>query len=889
MTEKKKLVLSSKMNSDAILKKMKEKQTSFGTNKDNTVVFDVSGQRRGGDRFRAFSQTARNDENIQDTLTEEELKMRLAAIQDKIKITDAGDIKSDDKKDNSLDENLNDIDQIKEEKDIVVNDTSSYINNLDDVNNKEDNADNINKNIEKPDINETLFVKKADNVNESLSMEENNNRKEIIEAKENAQPQQKKPKSLDDSIRAEFVKTLGPKKNINSLHFKDKKAPDALTDFINNAKPDAPEEESTEKKVKVVSKVDKGTEKRQNKISLSNMLEEHAEKIRSMSVKRSSNKRRQPQNRYENRKQIITKEVSVPDFITVQELSNRAAVKGAEIVKILFSMGMPVTINQTIDADTAEIVLQELGHTCKREGDFTVESYINDLHLNAKSDIRSRPPIVTVMGHVDHGKTSLLDTIRKTDVISTESGGITQKIGAYQITLQNGKRITFIDTPGHEAFTEMRSRGATTTDIIVLVVAADDGVKTQTIEAIGHAKAANVPMIVAINKIDKPSANPDNVRNELLSHDIVLEKFGGNIPDVEISAKKCLNIDKLEEIILLTSDLMELKANFAGFASGVIIESQQKKGLGVVSTVLIKDGVLNKGDVFISGKIAGKVRSLMNDKGQIVKNAGPGTPVEVIGFEGIPQPGDDFVVIDDESKAREIAAYRDRVYRESMNVVKKTSLEQMFNKIDEEKIKKLSVIIKADVQGSVEAIVSSLAKMANEEVGVDVIYSGIGEITENDVILAKASQAIVFGFNVRANAKAREKAKLNDINILYHSIVYDFLEDVRGMLSGILSPEIKEVVIGNAEVLQVFNISKVGNVAGCIIRDGVAKRNSKARLLRENVIIYTTTVKSLKVQKNDTKEVKDGHECGIMLEGYQDIKVGDTIEFYEINEIARTI
>lgn len=887
MTEKKKLVLSSKMNSDAILKKMKEKQTSFGTNKDNTVVFDVSGQRRGGDRFRAFSQTVRNDENLQDTLTEEELKMRLAAIQDKIKVTESDENTVDDKKKDSLNEELNEIDN-NTEKDVVLKDTSSYISNMD-ISNKEDNT-NIKKDIKNSDIAETLNVKNTDEVTveESIPAKESKNNV-ADDQKTTSQQNQKKPKSLDDSIRAEFVKTLGPKKTINSLHFKNKKDPSALTDFINNPKPNVQEEESSEKKVKVVSKVDKGTEKRQNKISLSNMLEEHAEKIRSMSAKRSSNKRRQPQNRYENRKQIITKEVSVPDFITVQELSNRAAVKGAEIVKILFSMGMPVTINQTIDADTAEIVLQELGHTCKREGDFTVESYINDLHLNAKSDIRSRPPIVTVMGHVDHGKTSLLDTIRKTDVISTESGGITQKIGAYQITLQNGKRITFIDTPGHEAFTEMRSRGATTTDIIVLVVAADDGVKTQTIEAIGHAKAANVPMIVAINKIDKPSANPDNVRNELLTHDIVLEKFGGTIPDVEISAKKCLNIDKLEEIILLTSDLMELKANFAGFASGVIIESQQKKGLGVVSTVLIKDGVLNKGDVFISGKIAGKVRSLMNDKGQIIKNAGPGTPVEVIGFEGIPQPGDDFVVIDDESKAREIAAYRDRVYRESMNVVKKTSLEQMFNKIDEEKIKKLSVIIKADVQGSVEAIVSSLAKMANEEVGVDVIYSGIGEITENDVILAKASQAVVFGFNVRANAKAREKAKLNDINILYHSIVYDFLEDVRQMLSGILSPEIKEVVIGNAEVLQVFNISKVGNIAGCIIRDGIAKRNSKARLLRENVIIYTTTVKSLRVQKNDTKEVKEGHECGIMLEGYQDIKVGDTIEFYEINEIARTI
>lgn len=887
MTEKKKLVLSSKMNSDAILKKMKEKQTSFGTNKDNTVVFDVSGQRRGGDRFRAFSQTVRNDENLQDTLTEEELKMRLAAIQDKIKVTESDENTVDDKKKDSLNEELNEINN-NTEKDVVLKDTSSYISNMD-ISNKEDNT-NIKKDIKNSDIAETLNVKNTDEVTveESIPAKESKNNV-ADDQKTTSQQNQKKPKSLDDSIRAEFVKTLGPKKTINSLHFKNKKDPSALTDFINNPKPNVQEEESSEKKVKVVSKVDKGTEKRQNKISLSNMLEEHAEKIRSMSAKRSSNKRRQPQNRYENRKQIITKEVSVPDFITVQELSNRAAVKGAEIVKILFSMGMPVTINQTIDADTAEIVLQELGHTCKREGDFTVESYINDLHLNAKSDIRSRPPIVTVMGHVDHGKTSLLDTIRKTDVISTESGGITQKIGAYQITLQNGKRITFIDTPGHEAFTEMRSRGATTTDIIVLVVAADDGVKTQTIEAIGHAKAANVPMIVAINKIDKPSANPDNVRNELLTHDIVLEKFGGTIPDVEISAKKCLNIDKLEEIILLTSDLMELKANFAGFASGVIIESQQKKGLGVVSTVLIKDGVLNKGDVFISGKIAGKVRSLMNDKGQIIKNAGPGTPVEVIGFEGIPQPGDDFVVIDDESKAREIAAYRDRVYRESMNVVKKTSLEQMFNKIDEEKIKKLSVIIKADVQGSVEAIVSSLAKMANEEVGVDVIYSGIGEITENDVILAKASQAVVFGFNVRANAKAREKAKLNDINILYHSIVYDFLEDVRQMLSGILSPEIKEVVIGNAEVLQVFNISKVGNIAGCIIRDGIAKRNSKARLLRENVIIYTTTVKSLRVQKNDTKEVKEGHECGIMLEGYQDIKVGDTIEFYEINEIARTI
>lgn len=898
MTEKKKLVLSTKLTSDALLRRMKEKQSSFGTNKENTITFEFNGRaKRGFDRLRGqFPQSDQSSPNKgRGGLTTEELKMRLEAIKSLDEVTpiegDEGipemdDFSEDSDSDNEIIENI-------ETEAIEDTEDGARLSSLAEAEEEE--------NIEPEAMEETMDEY---NTNTNTNLNEGNDvpiesigTEDTLNESNDVLPL-KKPKSLDDFVRAAIAETTTPGLKPSVPHTPKKhptqNTPNKKVDVSKLSKDkkikESPQQDQKSQKWQK-SKLDRGTEKRQDKISISNILEERAEKIRSMSAKRLS-EHSTDRNKYNNRNKNtnVVREVSIPEFITVQELANRAAIKSSQIIKALFTMGMPVTITQTIDADIAEIILSDLGYSCKREQDLTLEEYIKTLHEGMKTKIDQRPPIVTVMGHVDHGKTSLLDTIRKTDVLSTESGGITQHIGAYQITLPSSRHITFIDTPGHEAFTEMRSRGASTTDIVVLVVAADDGVKQQTIEAISHAKAANVPIIVAINKIDKPGANPDKVREDLLQHGIVLEKFGGDISDVEISAKKGLNINKLEELILLNADIMELKANYLGYASGVVIESKQKKGLGVVASVLVKDGVVKKGDVFVSGTISGKVRSLINDKGQQIKEAGPSTPVEIIGFEGVPLPGDDFVVLDSESKAKEIAGYRERKYRESENAKKnKTSRERLFERLDDEKLKKVSVIIKADVQGSVEAIVSSLLKLSNEEVEVDVIFSSIGEITENDVILAKASNAIIFGFNVRANAKARDKAKAHGIEVCYYSIVYDLIESVKNIISGFLAPEIKENVIGHVEVRMVFSISKVGNIAGCMVKDGIVKRGSSIRLLRENVVIYESSIKSLKVAKNDVKEVKEGHECGILIDGYQDIKERDVIEVYEKIEVARTI
>lgn len=861
MTEKKKLVLSSKLTAEAILRKMKEKQISFGTNNENTVTFDFKKRQRRGAERRDFVEEPVTMARKSEDLTDAELRMRLAAL-----------------KGLAADESMT------EPEDGVV--VEAVPDSLPENIMSEGSIDGP----EKTEIDEEVIADTVELGTASIEEEASDPVPETVPEKviieeltiptQTPKPEVKddRPvmKSLDDLVREEIAKntTPGLRKPIQAVQQQNRPG-------TSDTSPDS-------KKSGLKSKIDKGTEKRQNRLSMSTTLEERAERIRAMSARRANS------HAFDRGRSShlgsLSREVSVPEFITVQELANRAAIKGAQIVKVLFSMGMPVTINQTIDVDTAEIVLNELGHTCRREQDLTLEDYVAEMSVGSEVKTEQRPPIVTVMGHVDHGKTSLLDTIRKTDIISTESGGITQHIGAYQITLPSGRRITFIDTPGHEAFTEMRSRGANTTDIVVLVVAADDGVKRQTVEAISHAKAAKVPMIVAINKIDKNDADPDRVRQDLLNYEVVVEKFGGDVTDVEISAKKAINIDKLEEVILLETDMMELKANTVGYASGVIIEAEQKKGLGVVATVLIKNGQLKKGDVFVSGTIFGKVRSIMDDKGKQVASAGPSCPVEVIGFEGVPVPGDDFCVLDSESKAKEIANIRDRKKRESINAKRnKTSMERMFERLDDEKMKKLTVIVKADVQGSVEAIVSSLQKLSNDEVEVDVVFSAIGEITENDIILAKASDAVVFGFNVRANSKARDKAKVSDISILYHSIVYDLIEDVKGMLSGFLAPTITEEITGHAEVRQVFFISKTGNIAGCMVKDGLVKRGSRARLLRDNTVIYDTSIKSLKMGKNDAKEAKEGFECGILLDGYQDIKDKDVIETYEIKETERTL
>jgi len=491
---------------------------------------------------------------------------------------------------------------------------------------------------------------------------------------------------------------------------------------------------------------------------------------------------------------------------------------------------------------------------------------------------------------VDHGKTSLLDALRKTDVVSGEAGGITQHIGAYQVTLKSGNKITFIDTPGHAAFTEMRARGANVTDIVVLVVAADDGVKDQTIEAIRHAKAAGVPVIVAINKIDKPGADPERVRNMLMQHEIFLEKVGGDILDVEVSAKQGTNLDKLEETILLQAEVLELKANPTRAAEGVIIESKLEKGRGIVSTVLIQKGTLKVGDIFVAGAEYGRVRALVSDHGKSIETAGPSLPVEVIGFNGAPMAGDDFTVTESETQAREISEFRQRRAREAKSALSaRGSMEQMFSQIAEGEAKDLPLIIKSDVQGSMEAIRGTLEKLATDEVKVNILHSAVGEITESDVTLAKASQALIVGFNVRANPQAREAARRDGVTIRYYSIIYDVVDDIKAALGGLLAPTLREHYLGAAAIREVFFISKVGKVAGCMVTEGIVKRGAKVRLLRDNVVIHVGALKTLKRMKDEVKEVREGYECGMAFENYSDIKVGDSIECFEIEEIVRTL
>lgn len=623
-----------------------------------------------------------------------------------------------------------------------------------------------------------------------------------------------------------------------------------------------------------------------SRISIYDDLDEENERSRSLSSIRRARQKNKVKKTSEETK--VVREVILPDTLSVSELANRMAVRTAEVIKTLMRLGVMATVNQVLDADTAELVILEFGHTVKRVSD-------NDIEIGLKiedseADLVMRPPVVTIMGHVDHGKTSLLDALRKTDVAINEAGGITQGIGAYQVMLRDGRKITFIDTPGHAAFTEMRSRGANVTDVVVLIVAADDSVKEQTIEAISHAKAAEVPIVVAINKIDKPGAKPDVVRKDLLNYDIVVESFGGDVIDVEISAKTGQNLDKLEDAILLQSEVLDLKANPNRTAEGVIIEAKIEKGLGPVATVLIKKGTLHVGDIFVSGVVYGRVRVIYNDKREKLQELTPGTPGEIIGFNGPTVPGDDFIVVESEARAKEIASYRDRKKREQLWAVSsKKTVEQMFSSLDDNKKKVLSVIIKSDVQGSNEAIKSSLEKFANDEVGIQVLHSGTGEITESDVSLAKASNAMIVGFSVRANSQAREQILHDNVEVRYYSIIYDLLDDMKSLVSGLLAPELKEKVLGSAEVRKTFDVSKIGRIAGCMVLDGIIKRSAKARLMRNGKIVCTVDIKSLKRQKDDAKEVRAGFECGIALENYNDIHLNDIIECFELEEIARTL
>ena len=602
--------------------------------------------------------------------------------------------------------------------------------------------------------------------------------------------------------------------------------------------------------------------------------------------RRYKKKAPKPQVQQQAPQEKIVKEVIIPEIITVQDLANRMAEKSADVIKKLMSLGVMATINQVIDADTAQIVVEEMGHKFKRVAESDVEEGLTG-PKDTEADLLPRPPVVTVMGHVDHGKTSLLDALRETNVAAKEAGGITQHIGAYQITLQNGQKITFIDTPGHEAFSEMRARGAKVTDIVVLVVAANDGIKPQTVEAIRHAQAANVPIVVAINKIDLPGADPMKVKTELLQHGIAVEEMGGESLCAEVSAKKRINIDKLVEAILLQAEILDLKANPNRAAEGAVIEAKMEKGRGNVVTVLVQNGTLKVGEVCIAGKEWGHVRAMFNENGKKVFEATPATPVEVLGLQGTPSAGDDFIVVKDENQAREVTNYRIRKEREAKLVKSaKSAMEQMLDKIKSGESKQLSVIIKADVQGSIEAIEGTINKLSTNEVSVHVLHSAVGPISESDVTLAKASNAFIIGFNVRAIPQARDMARRDGIDIRYYSIIYDVADDVKKGLEGLLSPEIREKFLGYAEIRNVFNITGVGKVGGCMVTEGLVKRGAKVRLLRDNVVIHDGNLAQLKRFKEDVKEVKEGYECGMSFENYNDIQVGDYIECYELETIA---
>jgi translation initiation factor IF-2 len=632
--------------------------------------------------------------------------------------------------------------------------------------------------------------------------------------------------------------------------------------------------------------------RRAGKLTLNQALSggEGGRQLSMAAMKRKQERARQKAMGGQAEREKVVRDVQVPEAIVVSELANRMSEKVGAVVKALMQNGMMVTQNQTIDQDTAELIVEEFGHNIVRVSDADVEDVIKEVE-DAEKDLQARPPVITIMGHVDHGKTSLLDAIRNAKVVAGEAGGITQHIGAYQVKTDGGNVLTFLDTPGHAAFTSMRSRGAQVTDIVVLVVAADDAVMPQTVEAINHAKAAKVPMIVAINKIDKPAANPDKVRTDLLQHEVVVEKMSGDVQDVEVSATTGQGLDELLEAIALQAEILELKANPDRAAVGAVIEAQLDVGRGPVATVLVQNGTLRQGDIFVVGEQYGKVRALINDKGDRVKEAGPSVPVEVLGLNGTPEAGDVLNVTGTEAQAREIAAYREQAAKDKRAAAgAATTLEQlMANAKADENVSELPILVKADVQGSAEAIVQAMEKIGNDEVRVRVLHSGVGAITETDVGLAEASNAPIMGFNVRANASARNTANQKGVEIRYYSVIYDLVDDVKAAASGLLSAEIRENFIGYATIKEVFKVTGVGKVAGCLVTEGVARRSAGVRLLRDDVVIHEGNLKTLKRFKDEVAEVQSGQECGMAFENYDDIRVGDVIEIFEREEITRTL
>jgi translation initiation factor IF-2 len=640
-----------------------------------------------------------------------------------------------------------------------------------------------------------------------------------------------------------------------------------------------------------VPKAAPGEDKRRGRLTVTNALTGDDERTRSVAAFRRRMQRLTGHRQVEQ-KEKIAREVIVPETITIQELANRMAERAVDVIKYLMKQGQLHKITDVIDADTAQLIAEELGHTVKRVSEADVEEGLFDT-ADEEENLLPRPPVVTIMGHVDHGKTSLLDAIRKTNVVSGEAGGITQHIGAYQVTSPTGGKIAFIDTPGHAAFTAMRARGARVTDIVVLVVAADDGVMPQTVEAISHAKAARVPIIVAINKIDKPEANPQRVRTELLSHDIVVESMGGETLEFEVSAKTGEGLDELLEGLTLQAEILDLRANPDRSAEGTVIEAKLDRGRGPVATVLVQLGTLRTGDIVVAGAEWGRVRALVSDVGAAVKEAGPSMPVEVLGFNGTPEAGDRVAVVESEARAREITEYRARQKRErqaARTSVAGRSLADMMRDLKEGAgHKEFPLVVKGDVQGSVEAIVSALEKVGNEEVTARVLHSGVGGITESDITLAEASHAVVIGFNVRAHKEAREAAERTGTEIRYYNIIYNLVDDVKQAMSGLLAPTLREERLGEAQILEVFNVSKVGKVAGCRVLDGVVQRGAHVRLIRDNVVIHEGRLSQLKRFKDDAREVTAGMECGMSFEAYQDLRVGDVIECYRVEEVRRSL
>jgi translation initiation factor IF-2 len=632
-----------------------------------------------------------------------------------------------------------------------------------------------------------------------------------------------------------------------------------------------------------------GAEKRRGRLTVVTALS--ADEIRERSVASFRRRVQRMTGHRDEPKEKIAREVIIPETIAIQELANRMAERSVDVIRILMQQGHMAKITDTIDADTAQLIAEELGHTVRRVAEADVEEGMFDAP-DDPANLQPRAPVVTIMGHVDHGKTSLLDAIRSTEVAAGEAGGITQHIGAYQVTSPSGGRVTFIDTPGHAAFTAMRARGAKITDIVVLVVAADDGVMPQTVEAIHHAKAAKVPIIVAINKIDKADAKPERVRSELLQHEIQVESLGGDVLELEVSAKQKTNLNKLLDMIALQAEVLELKANPNRPAEGTVIEARLDRGRGPVATVLVQRGTLKPGDIVVAGSEWGRVRALMSDTGHAVVAAGPSMPVEVLGFNGTPEAGDRLAVVDTESRAREIADYRDRQKRDKMAARQtgmRGSLEQMMNQLKTSGLKEFPLVIKGDVQGSIEAIVGALEKLSTEEVAARIIYAGAGGITESDVTLAEASGAVLIGFNVRAHKEAREAAEQAGIEIRYYDIIYNLVDDVKKAMSGLLAPTLRETMLGNALIVEIFKVSKVGNIAGCRVTEGAVERGANVRLIRDNVVVHQGKLSQLKRFKDDAREVVAGQECGMAFENYQDMKAGDVIECYRVESVQRTL